>query len=78
VSVENGWLTARAPVFQKLTAPEIGGFVEQLDFVDKVIGLLFKVNPVDMNAALFDFLINGKWCRLCDHVNLASDFHELL
>ena len=78
VGVENGGLTARTPIFEKLTAPEIGGFVQQLDFVDKVIGLLFKVNPVDMDAALFDFLVNGKWCRLGDDVNLAPDFHELL
>jgi hypothetical protein len=61
-----------------LTATEIGGLIEKLDFVDKVIGFLFKVDPVDMDAAFFDFLVNSKWCRLGDHVNLAPDLHELL
>lgn len=77
VGVENRGLTAGPPVFEQTPDTQVGGFVEQLDFVDEVVRLTLEVDPVDVNSRRLDFFIGRERRIFGDDVDFDAELDQL-
>ncbi len=78
MGVEEGGLTPRSPVFQELADAEIGGDVEELDFVEEVVGLLGQMDAVDFDSAGIDLFVGGVGGGFGDDVDFHAFVAELV